>query len=175
VNLYFRLLVFMIRVRFRSRLGIWDTSHVRFRVNPGDLDVQRHMNNGRYLTLMDLGRMDLMLRSRFWQRITDQGWYPVVAGQSITYRRSLLLWESFDLASRVIGHDDRWIYMEQVFRRDGKVVADAIVRARFLRRAGGSVPIDEVLELVRPLPEHLVVPQWVTEWNEGSSQHGRGL
>ncbi|MGO1285528.1 MAG: acyl-CoA thioesterase [Brachybacterium sp.] len=175
MNLYFRLLLFMVRVRSRSRLGIWDTSHVTFRVNPSDLDVQRHMNNGRYLTLMDLGRMDLMLRSRFWQRITGQGWYPVVAGQSITYRRSLLLWEKFDLASRVIGHDDRWIYMEQVFRRDGKIVADAIVRARFLRRSGGSVPMDEVLELVPPVPEHLVVPEWVTEWNEGSSQHGRAL
>ena len=57
MNLYFRLLLFMIRVRFRSRLGIWDTSHVTFRVNPLDLDLQRHMNNGRYLSLMDLGRM----------------------------------------------------------------------------------------------------------------------
>ncbi|ASK67016.1 thioesterase [Brachybacterium avium] len=165
----------MIRVRFRSRLGIWDTSHVRFRVNPGDLDVQRHMNNGRYLTLMDLGRMDLMVRSGFWQRITDQGWYPVVAGQTITYRRSLQLWESFDLASRVIGHDDRWIYLEQVFRRDGTVVADAIVRARFLRRSGGSVPMEEALELAGPLPDDLEVPRWVTEWNEGSSRHGREL
>lgn len=175
MNLYFRLLLFMIRVRFRSRLGIWDTSHVTFRVNPLDLDLQRHMNNGRYLSLMDLGRMDLMLRSRFWQRITGQGWYPVVAGQTITYRRSLLLWERFDLASRVIGHDDRWIYMEQVFRRDGQVVADAIVRARFLRRTGGSVPVDELIALVGPLPEHLTLPEWVAEWNEGSSQHGREL
>ena len=175
MNLYFRLLLFMVRVRFRSRLSIWDTSHVRFRVNPSDLDVQRHMNNGRYLTLMDLGRMDLMVRSRFWQRITDQGWYPVVAGQSITYRRSLQLWEQFDLASRVIGHDDRWIYMEQVFRRDGKVVADAIVRARFLRKTGGSVPMDEVLALVQPLPESLQLPEWIADWNEGSSRHGREL
>lgn len=175
MNLYFRLLLFMVRVRFRSRLSIWDTSHVRFRVNPSDLDVQRHMNNGRYLTLMDLGRMDLMVRSRFWQRITDQGWYPVVAGQSITYRRSLQLWEQFDLASGVIGHDDRWIYMEQVFRRDGKVVADAIVRARFLRKTGGSVPMDEVLALVQPLPESLQLPEWIADWNEGSSRHGREL
>ncbi len=175
MNLYFRLLLFMVRVRFRRRLSIWDTSHVTFRVNPFDLDVIRHMNNGRYLTLMDLGRMDLMMRSRFWQRITAQGWYPVIAGQTITYRRSLMLWEKFDLASRVIGSDDRWIYMEQVFRRDGEVVADAIVRARLLRKSGGSVPMDEVLELVRPLPEHLEVPEWVTEWNEGSSRHGREL
>lgn len=175
MNLYFRLLLFTLRVRLRSRLSIWDTSHVSFRVNPFDLDVQRHMNNGRYLTLMDLGRMDLMLRSRFWQRTTAEGWYPVVAGQSITYRRSLLLWERFDLASRVIGHDDRWIFIEQVFRRDGKVVADAIVRARFLRKAGGSVPIEEVLDLVGPAPEHLELPSWITRWNEGSSRHGREL
>ncbi|ATG51664.1 thioesterase [Brachybacterium vulturis] len=175
MNLYFRLLLLMVRGRFRGRLSIWDTSHVRFRVSPGDLDVQRHMNNGRYLTLMDLGRMDLMVRSGFWQRITDQGWYPVVAGQTITYRRSLQLWETFDLASRVIGHDDRWIFLEQVFRRDGTVVADAIVRARFLRRTGGSVPMEDVLELARPLPDHLEVPRWVTEWNEGSSRHGREL
>ena len=175
MNLYVRLLLFMIRVRFRSRLSMWDTSHTRFRVNPSDLDVMRHMNNGRYLTLMDLGRMDLMVRSGFWQHITDQGWYPVVAGQTVTYRKSLQLWEKFDLASRVLGHDDRWIYMEQVFRRDGTVVADAIVRARFLRKSGGSVPMDEVLDLVQPLPEHLEVPGWVTEWNAGSSRHGREL
>ena len=75
----------------------------------------------------------------------------------------------------MIGHDDRWIYMEQVFRRDGQVVADAIVRARFLRRTGGSVPVDELIALVGPLPEHLTLPEWVTEWNEGSSQHGREL
>lgn len=120
MNLYFRLLVFMIRVRFRSRLSMWDTSRTSFRVNPADLDVQRHMNNGRYLTLMDLGRMDLMLRSGFWKRLTAQGWYPVVAGQSITYRKSLVLWQKFDIASRVLGHDDRWIYMEQVFRVGGR-------------------------------------------------------
>ena len=175
VNLYLRLLVFMIRVRFRSRLSMWDTSRTSFRVNPADLDVQRHMNNGRYLTLMDLGRMDLMLRSGFWKRLTAQGWYPVVAGQSITYRKSLVLWQKFDIASRVLGHDDRWIYMEQVFRVGDVVYADAIIRARFLRRTGGSVSIPEVLDLVGSVPPDMDVPAWVTEWNEASSQHSREL
>ena len=175
MNLYFRLLLFMIRVRFRSRLGIWDTSHVTFRVNPLDLDLQRHMNNGRYLSLMDLGRMDLMLRSRFWQRITGQGWYPVVAGQTITYRRSLTLGQRFELATRVIGYDERWIYMEQVFRSGDAVIADAIVRARFLRTSGGSVDVQEVLDLVGPPPEDPVLPDWVETWNRESSAHSRSL
>jgi len=175
MNMYLRLLLFMIRVRFRSRLSIWDTSRATFRVNPLDLDVQRHMNNGRYLSLMDLGRMDLMLRSRFWQQITDRGWFPVVAGQTITYRKPLTLGQTFDLYTRVIGHDDRWIYMEQVFRVGSTVHADAIVRARFLRRAGGSVDVDEVLEVAGPVPEGVEVPQWVADWNQGSSEHGRQL
>ena len=175
MNMYLRLLLFLLRVRAKSPLGIWDTSHASFRVNPADLDVQRHINNGRHLSIMDLGRMDLMLRSGFWKQITDAGWYPVVAGQTITYRRSLTLGQKFDLATRVIGYDERWIYMEQIFRRGDTVIADAIVRARFLRTSGGSVDVDEVLELAGPAPEDLVLPQWVTEWNRESSAHSRAL
>ncbi|WP_253705488.1 hypothetical protein [Brachybacterium sp. P6-10-X1] len=65
--------------------------------------------------------------------------------------------------------------MEQVFRRDGEVVADAVVRARFLRRSGGSVPMEEVLDLAGPVPDHRQLPEWVAQWNEGSSRHGREL
>jgi acyl-CoA thioesterase FadM len=175
MNMYLRLLLFLLRVRAKSPLDIWDTSHASFRVNPADLDVQRHMNNGRYLSIMDLGRMDLMLRSGFWKKVTGAGWYPVVAGQTITYRRSLTLGQRFDLATRVIGYDERWIYMEQVFRRGDTVIADAIVRARFLRTSGGSVDVDEVLALTGPAPEDLVLPDWVAEWNRESSAHSRGL
>ena len=175
MNMYLRLLLFLLRVRAKSRLGIWDTSHASFRVNLADLDVQRHMNNGRYLSIMDLGRMDLMLRSGFWKKITDAGWYPVVAGQTITYRRSLTLGQRFDLATRVIGHDERWIYMEQVFRRGGTVIADAVVRARFLRTSGGSVDVSEVLELVGQPPEGTELPDWVRDWNRESSAHSKAL
>ena len=175
MNMYLRLLLFLLRVRAKSRLGIWDTSHASFRVNLADLDVQRHMNNGRYLSIMDLGRMDLMLRSGFWKKVTDAGWYPVVAGQTITYRRSLTLGQRFELATRVIGHDERWIYMEQVFRRGDAVIADAVVRARFLRTSGGSVDVSEVLELVGQPPEGTELPDWVRDWNRESSAHSKAL
>ena len=175
MNMYLRMLLFFLRVRGKSPLGIWDTSHASFRVNPADLDVQRHMNNGRYLSIMDLGRMDLMLRSGFWTRITDAGWYPVVAGQTITYRKSLTLGQKFDLATRVIGYDERWIYMEQVFRRGDTVIADAIVRARFLRSSGGSVDVQEVLELAGQPPADLMLPDWVETWNREPSAHSRAL
>lgn len=173
MNMYLRLLWFLVRVRGRRPLSIWDTSRARFRVNPLDLDVQKHMNNGRYLSLMDLGRMDLMVRSGFWEKVRAKGWFPVVAGQTITYRRSLTLGQRFDISTRVMGHDGRWIYMEQVFRVGETVYADAVVRARFVRAVGGSVDVDEVLADAGPMPEDRVIPAWVQRWNEESFAHSR--
>lgn len=173
MNMYLRLLVLMVSVRLRPRLSLWDTARTRFRVNLADLDPLMHMNNGRYLSLLDLGRMDLMLRSRFWPVIKERGWYPVVAGQTITYYRSLKLFERFELRTEVMGADERWIYMHQRFYRRGDLVADAVVRARFLRRSGGSVDVAEVMEAAGGLPEDRVVPEWVQAWNVGSSRKPR--
>src|SRR5687768_16441057 len=44
------------------RMRMHDTSVLRFHVWPGDLDFFGHMNNGRFLTLMDSGRFDIMAR-----------------------------------------------------------------------------------------------------------------
>lgn len=170
MNMYLRLLVLMISARLRPRLSLWDSARTTFRVNLADLDPLMHMNNGRYLSLLDLGRTDLMLRSGFWPVISERGWYPVVAGQTITYYRSLKLFERFEVHTEVMGADERWIYMHQRFVRRGDLVADAVVRARFLRRTGGSVDVAEVLEAAGGLPEGREIPDWVAAWNEGSSR-----
>ena len=63
MNLWFRSLIVLFTVFFRRSLDPLDESVLKFRVWPTDLDVNFHMNNGRYLTIMDLGRVDLMLRT----------------------------------------------------------------------------------------------------------------
>lgn len=167
MNLYVRLLLVYLR-RFRApRVGLWDEVRTPFRVLPTDLDVLRHMNNARYLALLDLGRMDLMLRSGFWKKIADRGWYPVVTAQTITYKRSLELWQRFELTTRVLGFDERHVYMHQEFHRGGKVIARAVVQARFLRRSGGTVAPTELIELAGGAPE-LELPHWVDGWAEAT-------
>lgn len=171
VNLYLRLLLMTLRTRAGRGdrpLSIWDTAATAFRVAPTDLDVLGHMNNGRYLTIMDLARLDLMTRSGFWARLRRRGWYPVVAGQTISYRRSLTLGQRFTVHTRVLGLDERWIYLEQTFAVGADLYAQAAVRARFLRRGGGSVSHGEVLELTGPLPAGREVPGWLLEWSAGS-------
>ena len=167
MNLFFRLLMLMARMRFRRRLSIWDTARTPFRVNPLDLDVLMHMNNGRYLSILDLGRMDLMLRSGFWKVTQERGWYPVVAGQTITYRRSLNPFQRFDLLTRVLGVDDRWIYLDQTFVVGETVHAHAVVRARFLKKGGGSVEHAELEELIGAFPGH-DLPDWLADWTEST-------
>ncbi|HJE51329.1 MAG TPA: thioesterase family protein [Tessaracoccus flavescens] len=165
MNLYLRLLLLRVYVLFRPKMSPWETARTPFRVMPTDLDVLRHMNNGRYLTLMDLGRLDLMLRSGMWGKFTKAGWFPVVAGQTISYRRSLNPWQKFDLYTRFVGIDGSWIYMEQAFVVGDTVHAEAVIRARFLKRSGGSVSHDELIALIGEHPADRVVPEWMSEWN----------
>ena len=163
MNLYIRLLLLRVLSAFRPRMGLWDMARTPFRVMPTDLDVLGHMNNGKFLTLMDLGRLDLMLRTGMWQKISEKGWYPVVAGQSITYRRSLNPFKKFDLYTRLVGFDGPWVYVEQHFCIGRTLYAQAAVRARFLKKSGGTVdPADMVALTGEEVQEG--VPHWMVAW-----------
>ena len=164
MNLDLRLLFLRLVSRRRSRLTMWDTAVTPFRVMPSDLDLLGHVNNSKYLAIMDLARIDLMMRSGWWSTLRRKGWYPVVAGQTITYRKSLKLGQRFEVESRVLGMDERWFYVQQVFRSEGVVCAHAMVRARFLKRGGGSVEHHEMGDLLGGFPEGLDAPAWVGPW-----------
>jgi acyl-CoA thioesterase FadM len=168
VNLYLRLLWLQFRWRFRSRLSVWDTSVTPFRVWPSDLDLLGHMNNSKYLAIMDLARTDLMYRSGSAKLVKDAGWYPVAAGVTIAYFASLNPWQTFDVHTTVLGLDDRWTFIEQKFVRRGRVCARAVVRTRFLKRSGGSVDHDELEKLFHDAPGEHQIPQWLRDWSENS-------
>ena len=46
-------------------------SRVRVRTLPTDIDLLKHMNNGRYGSLFDLGRFDLLIRTGGERRLSD--------------------------------------------------------------------------------------------------------
>lgn len=159
-----RLARIRLAARRRTPLTFQDVSIVHDRVWWSDIDELRHMNNGVYLSLLDHARLDLMLRSRGWQRFRAAKVYPVVTAQSIAYRRSLELGQRFQIESRIAGYDARAVYLEQRVVRQGEVYARAYVQGRFLRDAGGVVPIDEVGRIVGvDVTEH-PAPEWLTEW-----------
>ncbi len=170
MNLFFRLIWLAIVARFRTSAPVLGPCRTPFRVLPTDLDVLRHMNNGVYFSLMDLARVDLMLRSGLFAKLRARGWYPVATAETIQFRRSLKLFERFDIVTRVVTWDDRAIVTEQRFERRGEVVARALVRARFLQRGGGTVPTAELLDIAGvdasspPVPPIAADARWTADY-----------
>lgn len=161
MNLILRLLVLPFLSRRRSQTSPLGPCRTPFRVWPTDLDVLRHVNNGVYLSLMDLARVDLLSRAGYSAAIRKHGWYPVVVAETISFRRSLTLWQHFEIVTEVIGWDDKAFYLTQDFQRDGMVVASAVVKARFLGRGGERVSPQSVMDL-SPVPvAQPVLPDWV--------------
>ncbi len=76
----------------------------------------------------------------------------------MTYRRSLALGQRVEITTRVLGWDERVVYLEQVFTRRGERCARGIVAGRFLTRGTGErVPAPRVVELLAG--EALASPQ----------------
>ena len=79
---------------------------------PHDLDTSLHLNNGRYWTLMDLGRTDIMIRSGLWRSVLRNGWVPVVGAGQIRFRRELRPFEAFRLETRIVAWFEAQLVME---------------------------------------------------------------
>lgn len=164
IRRYLRLARLALAARRGPRLDLHDVGVTRERVWLTDIDELRHMNNGVYLGLLDYSRMDLLLRSGTWPAMKAAGVYPVVSNQTIAYRRSLELGERFTIESRIVGYDERAVYLEQRFVRGGEVTARAYVAGRFLRRTGGVVGTAELGELIGVDVASRPIPAWLTEW-----------
>ena len=168
MNLWWRLAWQLISWRFRPKAQIADVGVRTFRVWPSDLDVFAHMNNGVFVQLLDLGRYDLSLRSHAWQDWKKKGWYPVVVAENITFRKSLMPWMLFQLETKLIGWDDEGFFFEQRFVAKGQIYARAVVRIRFLKRAGGAVKPPEVLAYRPWVGKRPELPKWVSDWAKAS-------
>jgi len=165
MNLWLRLLrVLTLALRRAGSLGALDESVLRFRVMPHDLDLNLHVNNGRYFTLMDLGRVDLVARLGLVRPIVANRWMPVVAAATLRFKRSLDPFDAFTVRTRLLCWDEKWFYLAQHFERDGRVVAEGTVRALFKGR-DGVVPSRVVIASAgREAPDSPPMPRAVALW-----------
>jgi YbgC/YbaW family acyl-CoA thioester hydrolase len=166
VTLFLRLLFAVATARFRARTDPLGPCRTRFRVWPTDIDVLLHVNNGVYLTMLDVARVDFLLRARVTGALRARGFYPVVAAQTIRYRRSLRLLDAFEIETRVLGWDEVALLLSHEYWREGEVVAEAVVRWVFLSRRGPKVSAAEVLELFGVRTASPELPPFVRFWNE---------
>lgn len=147
MNLYLRLLLLLIRLIRKPVMGLLDTSVLQFRVLPNDLDMNAHMNNGRYLSIMDLGRVDIMHRVGLMAHIINNRWSPVVGHLHMRFRRPFKLFQRYQLHSRIISWDEKWVYIEQIFVCNNKVHAIGLVQG-LIRGKQGNIPSNQIIDLL---------------------------
>jgi acyl-CoA thioesterase FadM len=138
---------------------------LRLRVLPNDIDFNLHMNNARYLSLMDYGRTHLLARTRLLEHIVRSRWQPLVGASWITYRRSLPLFARFTLASRLVCWDERWFYIEQTFTGSQGLAAVGWIKG-VLRDPSGIVEPQRVIEGIAPGLLSPPMPESMAAWNE---------
>lgn len=164
MNLWLRLVWALLSFRSRAPLGIWDLGVRKFRIWPTDLDIFNHLNNGKYGSLMDLSRFDILLRSGAWKKLRKLNWYPVVVAETLTFRKSLALWQTFTMESRIEGWDSEGFYARQRFVVADEIYAEAWVRLRFLVNPRGIVTPDQLFAEFGAPSANREVPQWVIDW-----------
>lgn len=168
MNLWLRLFKLWCWWPWAPKLDLRGVSRLNFRVCPTDLDVYGHMNNSRFLALMDLGRIDLLTRAGTIPQLKSRGWNPLVASTMIRYQKPLLCFQTFELTTRILAWDDRWFFIEQVFIRGEKIIAKALVKGLFYGPQG-SVPIVECLTHLGVENSSPCSPEFVRNWQK--SEH----
>ncbi|MEM8766390.1 MAG: thioesterase family protein [Pseudomonadota bacterium] len=164
MNLYLRLLLALSRGLLADRLHYRSYLISSFRVWPHDIDAFGHMNNGRYLQIMDVARTDWMARVGVVETMFRNRWTAVIGGGLIRYRHALKPFQRYEVKTRLLSWDQRWWYLEHVFfDQRGRQVAIGVSRAG-IRQKHGWLATDAMVEALVPGAVSPAPPSYVTDW-----------
>jgi acyl-CoA thioesterase FadM len=122
-----------------SKVDLLATTRVYLRVWPNDLDLNMHVNNGRYLALADIGRMHWFVRTGVLRIARQQKAYPAVGDAIAKFRHDLRVFQTFEIHTRLIGWDRKWGFLEHRFVRNDRVIGVLQFEASSKGRAAQSI------------------------------------
>jgi acyl-CoA thioesterase FadM len=164
MNLYLRLIWSLLRAWRLPRIAAGDTIERRLRVWPGDLDINGHMNNGRYLTIIDLMLVEYFVRSGFARVMLTAGWRPMSGGAVITYRKGLRPGQRYRLRFALAAADSSWNFMRFEFlREDGALCAAGYMKGAAVGRRGLVPNAESYARMGQPF-EPRALPEAVQHW-----------
>lgn len=153
----------LLGARFKPKLGPLDESVLRVRVWPNDLDLNRHLNNGRAMTLTDLGRWDFVVRSGLLPVALRRGWGTAVTMANVRFRRPANLFQRLTIRTRILCWDERRIYMEHRIERGDELVLRSLLQTAIVGK-GRAVPSRELMEALGVDLESPPFPDEVRRW-----------
>lgn len=159
----FRLLTSAIKARRMPPMDLHDT-HVSHHICwPWDIDPWMELNNGRTLTLFDLGRIPMAQRLGLVKAIRENSFGLTIAGASVRYRRRVRIFDRIEIRSRVLGWDARFIYIDQSMWRKGNCTSQVLLRTAVTDNTGIVTP-QRLISAMGATYTSPPLPDWVLAW-----------
>jgi acyl-CoA thioesterase FadM len=151
----------------KPKVDLLATTRVCLRVWPNDLDLNVHLNNGRYLAFADIGRMHWFVRTGVLKVARQQKAFPVIGDAIAKFRHDLRLFQSVEILTRLIGWDRKWGFIEHRFMRNNRVIGVVAIRGVFKGRSG---PVDPTVLLAGLAHTALSpeLPEWANRFQQSS-------
>jgi acyl-CoA thioesterase FadM len=143
------------------------TTRITLRVWPNDLDLNFHVNNGRYLALADIGRMHWFVSTGVLAIARQEKMFPVVGDAIAKFRRDLKAFESFEIQTRLMGWDHKWGFLEHRFVRNHRVIGVVAIRGIFNGPKGPLDPRALLAGLAHASPSP-ILPAWANSFQQAS-------
>ena len=141
---WFRLLLIYIKAAFKEKISVTDEDCLSFTVLPQEVDLE-YMNNSCFWTVAEMGLMDILFRTGLIKICRQKRWVPLVRSQKIVYKRPLKRFDRYQLETKLIAWDERWLYFRQTFVRNGLLIANSLVKVLFMSKDGSRVSSLSVL------------------------------
>ena len=152
-------------LKYRNKPMPFDGTHIsNHRCWPWDLDPWMELNNGRTLTLYDLGRVPMFIRTGAIDTLKKKNWRVTVAGVSVRYRRRITAFEKVTIVSKLVGWDDRFFYtVQSIWKKDGECANQVLLRSAIVG-ANGIVAPAELAAAQGLNPKSPEMAEWIMKW-----------
>lgn len=165
---FVRLIKDLFIARRMPALDPLDTHISHHRCWPQDIDQFIEMNNGRILTILDLGRTGLAQRVGLLRALSKNRWGLTIAGCSVRYRKRIRPFVRFRTVSKCIGWDERFMYLDQSIWIGNECAVQALYRSAATDK-NGIVRPERLMAAMGLRDASPVLPDWVQSWIDADS------
>ncbi|WP_301387307.1 thioesterase family protein [Thalassolituus sp. UBA2590] len=141
------------------------TSVVRQRVWPHQIDYNLHMNNAKYLNVLEGARWTLFRDNGWFKHLFEKRINLVVASLEITFIRELNLFSGYEIHTKLLTWDKKYIYFEHRLMVKGKLYGHALVKMAGVRK-GKRALTPEICEAVGADFNQADIKEAITHWSD---------
>lgn len=143
--------------------GLLDPVSMEFRVGLFDLDLNLHLNNAKYLKFMDRCRLEHSVCTGLLDHMIRARCHAVVANMEISFVREIRPYQHFEVHTRILGWDEKYIYYDQRFESQQKLHTHALLRLVNLY-GGKSISPQAMQEITGLNQTSPALPEYVQQW-----------